>query len=285
MWALWSKVLREVRWQLTGSVLLMIGFHWIRVWIISLFPMHRFQRLLAYIPDTFLPLLPVSKEQLASVAGRIAVAYDDPLPLFTIAAWAIGRGSDAVAGEMGRGTMEMLLAQPVRRISVIGTQAVVTTLGAALIVTAMWVGTLIGINTVTLEQVVSPRLFLPAALNMFAVAYFLAGMSTLASSYGRFRSRVIGLMAVFFALSMVLKIVGLVKPELNWLLHGSFLSAYEPQILVADPHFAWSWTQPTDNGNWRWSGLSYHGILLVLGTVFYGTAIAHFCRRDLPAPL
>lgn len=281
MFALWSKAVREVRWQLVGSMVLMLGFHWIRVWIISLFPMRQFQRLLAYIPDTFLPLLPVPKEQLASVAGRIAVAYDDPLPMMVIAAWAIGRGSDAVAGEMGRGTMELLLAQPVRRLSIIGTQAVVTTLGSAAIVASMWFGTWLGIGTVTLEEAVSPKLFIPAALNFFAVAYFLAGLTTLVSSFERFRSRVIGLMAVYFAVSMVLKVVGLVKPELHWLLYGSFLTAYEPQILVAEPNFAWAWTV----GDTMWGGLSYQGILLGLGTLCYGVAVAHFCRRDLPAPL
>jgi ABC-2 type transport system permease protein len=285
MFALWSKAWREVRWQLIGSVVLMIGFHWIRVWIISLFPMRQFQRLLGYVPDAFLPLLPVPKEQLASVAGRIAIAYDDPLPMITLAAWAIGRGSDSVAGEMGRGTMELLLAQPVRRLSIIGIQAVVTTLGSALIAYAMWVGTLLGIGTVTLEDVVSPKLFLPVALNAFAVGYFLAGLTSLISSFGRFRSRVIGLMAVYFAVSMLLKVVGLVQPELHWLLHGSFLTAYEPQILVADPGFAWSWTVPNGMEGWRWGGLSYQGILLALGTLFYGVAVTHFCRRDVPAPL
>jgi ABC-2 type transport system permease protein len=285
MLALWLKAIRDVRWQLIGSVALMIGFHWIRVWIISLFPMRQFQRLLGFLPDTVLPLLPVPKEQLASVAGRIAIAYDDPLPMMTLAAWAIGRGSDAVAGEVGRGTMELLLAQPVRRLSVLGTQAAVTTIGSALIAYAMWVGTRLGIGTVALEEAVSPTLFLPAALNAFAVGYFLAGLTTLVSSFSRFRSRVIGLMAVYFAVSMVLKVVGLVKPELHWMLSGSFLSAYEPQILVAEPEFAWSWTEPTGMGGWQWGGLSYQGILLALGTLFYGIAMAHFCRRDLPAPL
>ncbi|MFO0947626.1 MAG: ABC transporter permease subunit [Planctomycetota bacterium] len=37
------------------------------------------------------------------------------------------RGSDAIAGEIDRGTMEVLLAQPIRRSTIIVTHAVVTT--------------------------------------------------------------------------------------------------------------------------------------------------------------
>lgn len=285
MFALWSKAIREVRWQLAGSVVIVFAFHWIRVWIISLFPMQRFQRLLNLVPDAFMPLLPVPKEQLATVAGRVATSFEDPLPLMVLVAWAIGRGSDAVSGELGRGTMEMMLAQPVRRISVIGTQAAVTVLGAALIAFAGWVGTSVGIQTVTLEQIVSSKLFIPASLNIFAMTFFMAGLTTLLSSYDRFRARTIGLMAGFFAVEFLIKIVGLVGSDLGWLLNGTFLTAYEPQVLVADPEFAWSFTLPASMGEWQWAGLSYHGILLGLGSVAYLLAIWHFCRRDLPTPL
>lgn len=285
MFALWSKAIREVRWQLIGSALIVFAFHWIRVWIISLFPMQRFQRLLSLVPDAFMPLLPVPKEQLATVAGRIATSFEDPLPMMVLVAWAIGRGSDAVSGEMGRGTMEMLLAQPVRRISVIGTQATVTIAGAALIAYAGWAGTSMGIQTVTLEQDVSSKLFIPASLNIFSMTFFLAGLATLLSSVDRFRARTIGLMAGFFAVEFLVKIVGLVGPDLGWMLNASFLTAYEPQVLVADPDFAWSFTVPTGDGRWQWAGLSYHAVLLGIGALAYLAAMLHFCRRDLPAPL
>ena len=84
MFALWSKAIRDVRWQLAGSMAIVLAFHWVRVWITSLFPIRQFQRLLNFIPDAFMPLLPVPKEQIATVAGRIAIAYDDPLPVMAL---------------------------------------------------------------------------------------------------------------------------------------------------------------------------------------------------------
>ncbi len=84
-------------------------------------------------------------------AGRIAAEYDDPVVLLLMTVWAISRGSDAVSGELNRGTMEMLLGQPVTRLGVISVQACVTLLGAALIAMAAWLGTCVGLATVSLD--------------------------------------------------------------------------------------------------------------------------------------
>jgi ABC-2 type transport system permease protein len=92
-------------------------------------------------------------------------------------------------------------------------------------------------------------------------------------------------MASFFAVELLLKIVGLVGPNLKWLLNCTFLTAYEPQRLVADQRFAWTFFVPLPDDHWTWGGLSYHSLLLGLGVLCYTLAMAHFCRRDLPAPL
>jgi hypothetical protein len=78
--------------------------------------------------------------------------------------------------------------------------------------------------------------------------------------------------------------VGLVGPDLSWLLNLTFLTAYEPQRLVADQSMAWAWTVPAGE-TWIWGGLAYQSVLLGLGSILYAAAAFHFCRRDLPAPL
>ena len=87
------------------------------------------------MPDSELPafvkkLMPVPIEVLASERGRLAFAYDHPLVALTMTVWAFARGSDAVSGELNRGTLEMVLAQPVRRTTVLLTHAAVTVAGA-----------------------------------------------------------------------------------------------------------------------------------------------------------
>jgi ABC-2 type transport system permease protein len=83
----------------------------------------------------------VPLSHLLSYPGRIALAYDEPIVVFTISIFAIARGSDAVSGELNRGTLEMLLAQPVSRVQVLATQAFVTLGSLLLLSLATWAGT------------------------------------------------------------------------------------------------------------------------------------------------
>src|SRR5262249_40704059 len=49
----------------------------------------------------------------------MTTGYVHPLVITTLCIWAIGRASGAIAGEIDRGTMELLLAQPVRRYRIV----------------------------------------------------------------------------------------------------------------------------------------------------------------------
>lgn len=271
--ALWRKAIGDAWLTLLGCGLLMFGFHWLFVWITSLIKLGDFRDMLDKIPPTFKRLPGISIEELATHAGRLSMAYLDPVVYFLAAAWGIARGSDSVAGELGRGTMEMLLAQPVRRIAVLGTQIAVMLGGAAVLATAAWLGTCTGLATVDLGAEVDPRLFLPAAVNLFALIGFTAGASTLVSSWDRYRWRAIGVMASFYLVEFVLKVVSRTTEQLEWVSRLTFHGAYLPQILVTRPDDAWSLSLQLD------------GQLLGLGAAAFALAAVIFCRRDLPAPL
>ncbi len=282
--AVWRKTLNESRWLLAGSVALMFTVHWLRVWISSYFALGDLKSMLSFLPEFAEQLLPVPVSQIATTVGRIAVAYDDPIVLLTITVWAISRGSDAISGELNRGTMEMLLAQPVTRLGVIGAQGAVTLLGAALLASAAWIGTSAGLATVTLEETVDPRVFIPAALNVFAMTAFLAGLTTLVSSATDIRSRTIGIVGGFYAISMIMKIIGRLVPHWDWLTYCSFFTPFEPQLLVSNSIKPWNiWTTVPDS--YVLGGLGYDGILIGLGLASYIVASIIFCHRDLPAPL
>src|SRR5207237_10006524 len=106
--------------------------------------------------DQFKDFWPVSLEQLLSYTGRIAVGYNELIIVFGVSIFAIARGSDVVSGELGRGTLEMLLAQPVSRLQVLYTQAVVT-FGCLLILCSLTVaGTAAGIHTTQVKEDLPP---------------------------------------------------------------------------------------------------------------------------------
>lgn len=275
--ALWTKSLIEARLLLVCCAALMFAFQWIFVWITSNVDLKALREFLMSLPPEYQRLAGVSVDEVATVAGRISLAYVDPVVIVLAAIWGIARGSDSVSGEINRGTMEMLLSQPVRRSAVLMTPTVITIAGAAVLAVAAWLGTYAGIATVTLNEEVSPWAYVPAATNLFALIFFVSGATTLLSSYDSYRWRTIGVMGGYYILSLVLEVMGKTVPSLSWVRNVSFLGVYEPQVLVSrflnDPHQAWMLT------------LRYDLILGGLGAACFGLALFIFCRRDVPAPL
>jgi len=283
--ALWKKTVADARWLLLGCMVFMFAVHWLRVWVSSFFTSDAVEGMLSFIPSLFEQAMPVPFSQVATPAGRIAVAYDDPIVLLLMTVWAISRGSDAVSGELNRGTMEMLLAQPVTRLGVLFTQAAVTLGGGFILASTAWMGTAVGIATIKLNDPVAASVFLPAALNLFSFTVFLAGLTTMVSSAGNFRSRTIGIVGGFYAVSMLIKIIGRVAPGWGWLTYISFFSPFEPQLLVSSPARAWSFWMIDSTHRGHLGALGYDSILIVLGLVCYLVSGVIFQRRDLPAPL
>lgn len=271
--ALWRKSWIEARLLLCCCALLLLAFHWLYVWVSSQVKLGALSDFLESLPESFRGLTGMPVRDVATVAGRLALGYLDPVVMVATAVWAIARGTDVVSGEIDRGTMEMLLAQPVRRIQMLLTQAAVTVGGAALLGLMSFVGTAAGLATVTLEKPVSAGLFVLPALNVFAMTFFLAGLATLVSSCDRYRWRSVGIMGGYYVISLLLEVLGKMVPWLGWLRYFTFLGAYEPQIMVSQPADAWA------------CSLRYDGLLLGLGLASYVAATVIFCRRDLPAPL
>ncbi|MHB0956486.1 MAG: ABC transporter permease subunit [Pirellulaceae bacterium] len=319
--ALIRKSVGEARLLLLSSAVVMFAFCWVRVWIISLLPTDRFKTIVEQFRE-FERFLPVPLEQLFTYPGRIALTYDELIVVMCVVIWAIARGSDAVAGELERGTMEVLLAQPVSRLKVLVTQSVVTVLGVAVLALASWLGVYAGIQTTWVDEPVGPPPLIwpmlgmaspeqllagetravpmaskvdaadmwPAAVNLFALGFFIAGLSTLFSSIDRYRWRTIGVVAAIYVVQLIMKIVGLASESLHWLLKLTFFTAYNPErfvsVAVHTPTAAWRVVLVDDAGDWvALAPLGYDLLLIGIGLAMYVAAAWIFCRRDLPAPV
>jgi ABC-2 type transport system permease protein len=275
--ALWRKAWIEARLLLVCCMLLLFAFQWIFVWITSMVKLGALASFVKTLPPGLQSLSGVPVNELATVAGRIGLAYVDPIVLVTSAVWAIARGSDVVSGEINRGSMELLVSQPVRRLSIYLTQSLVTTIGAALMTMSALSGTLCGLSLVTLEEPVAAMPFLPAAINFFGMTVFLGGVAAAVSACDRYRWRTIGLVGGFYVIQLMINVMGRTVKRLSWLEYTTFFGAYEPQGLIAE-----YLSEPA--GAWRML-VEYNGILLGLGLAAYALGAVIFCRRDLPAPL
>src|SRR5436309_5160843 len=165
--ALWLRTLADARGTILGCAAILFGFHWVSVWMVSSVKLPAFvQFLKSGISEWAQRTLPLPIDALLSPQGMLALVYVDPVVLFTLTVYAIARGSDAVSGQLDRGTMEMLLAQPIRRIELFVAHSGVTWAGAVVLTSAGWLGTSLGLRLVTLPESVSTSSFFPAVLNV-----------------------------------------------------------------------------------------------------------------------
>jgi len=262
----------------------------------------------------------VPLEHLMQPTGQIAIGYDKPLVFYMVMFWAIAMGSNAISGPLGRGTLEMMLAQPISRLRWIMTHGTVTLIGVLLLGIAAWGGTACGIATTSLKEepprwhvpildveITNPfvsqepryiplsektkaRYYIPASLNLVALGVFLAGLTTAVSAMGRNRSQTIGIVAGFCVIQSTIKLAAIASKDLRWMAKYTFFGAYEPQQAVyaatQTPSQAWAIFSLGAEGQYIGLGpLGMDLLLISLGILGYGIATVIFCRRDLPAPL
>lgn len=272
--AIWHKTWGDQRGLVLALVALWGVFPWLFLWLSSQIQMNAFQDvLLQAIPKDWQRLSGVPFSDVATHAGRVALAFVDPVVVLAATVWGITRGSDAVSGQLERGTMEMLLAQPVRRQAVWVTQALATTAASAALCGVLALSVCGAVAFGPWAGKVEPQRFLLPVANVFGLMVCIAGISACLSAADTYRWRTIGSMCGFYVFSLLAKLVGRMSGTFGWVGYLSFLNAYEPQRLVGDPGVSW--------GNL----LAYDGILLGLGFIAYVVGGVIFCRRDLPAPL
>lgn len=272
--ALWRRTLTDARGTILGCGLILFAFHWLFVWMVSFVNLQAFPTFLTqFLPDWAQRTLPVPVEAVGTYLGMLSLAYVDPIVLFTLTVYAIARGSDVVSGQLDRGTMEMLVAQPIRRITLFAAHSAVTCIGAVLLAAVGFCGTSLGLRLIKLPEHVPAANFLPAAANLLAFTIFLAALAGLVSSCQRYRWQTICWVGGFYIIELIIKVVSRASPKLGWLTYTTFFGAYEPSTIACEPNQA------------LLLSLRYDGVLLGLAAVAFMLSAIIFCRRDLPAPL
>lgn len=315
-----------VRKYISQSILLFLScglalfaFAWVRVWVVSLLDMGQFQTVLEQF-RRFEKYAPIEFESLFTYSGRVGMTFDEPIVILCTVIWCISRGSDVVSGELGRGTLEMMLSQPIRRSTLLLSHATVSITGLALLCLLVWGGIGVGIQTTTvresappltvtipwinldvpltseapeeleipLSERVSASTYAAATFSLFAFGFFLLGLSTMFSALDRYRWRTVGLVVAVYVLQAVMFGLGKSAESLNWLLSLTFFSCYKPQkmtsLVVSDGAQApWSLLEAIPDASLP--PLAYPMILVSLGLVAYAIALFQLTRRDLPAPV
>jgi ABC-2 type transport system permease protein len=239
----------------------------------------------------------------------LAMGMLHPIVLTLCVVWAVGRAAGAVAGEIDRGTMELLLSQPVPRNRLILAHFLVDLVVLPTIALAFFLGTQFGLAVVgdfvpdytALKNLKGPtgqpiNIPIPAhpqplevngrgelvgLSNTVALMFAISGMTLALSAAGRSRWKVTGYAVLIVVVMFVANTIGQLWEPAAFVRPLTFFFYYQPQKAMLD-------------GNWlvdlgaAWPGLprvSGIAILLSVGVVGYLLARRTFVRRDLPAPL
>jgi ABC-2 type transport system permease protein len=235
----------------------------------------------------------------------LAMGMMHPIVLSLITIWAVGRTSGAVAGELDRGTMELLMSQPVPRNRLILAHFVIDLIVLPIICLSFFAGTQFGLAIVgpfipDYTPFKEKKINLPIAIpddpqplevsgqreifglmNTCAYMFAVGGITIAISASGRSRWKVIAYSILIVVVMFVANMVGQLWPPSRFVRPLSLFFYYQPQKVMLQ-------------GNWladigtAWPGgpkISMIGVLTGVGLAGYLIALRIFTRRDLPAPL
>jgi ABC-2 type transport system permease protein len=266
---LWAKITERI----SGEILNMFSQQGISVFII--------RNIIFQGPGKIIQTLMGGESiRLDQAQDMLSIGYVHPLIQTILCVWAIGRASGAIAGEIDRGTMELLLAQPVARPRVLLAHFLVDWLAIPILCLSLWLGTWLGSSLVGLLDSATPRMrvdvwqFGPSLLNVAFLAFAVSGYTIWLSAAGRFRGRVLGLAVLVTLLQFLVNVIGQLWGVMRPLRPFTVFYYYQPQQIILNPDWA--------SDLQVWLRLT---ALLAVGTAGYLGALWTFVRRDLPAPL
>jgi ABC-2 type transport system permease protein len=325
-----GKLLRDIRVPLVVVALLLVAFQclWARV-------TERIQGQLApivfgmarasgMVPENVIkavfegparvlrPLVGGEKIKVERAQDMLTVGYVHPLIQIIFCIWAVGRAAGAIAGELDRGTMELLLAQPLARSRLILAHFCVDLIVLPILCLSLWAGTWLGVRMVSPIKVEIPpefkklslpvlpggardeedlhkqleleaRPFLPALWVVGGLMFAVSGSTLWLSALGRFRWRVLGLAIFLLLIQFLINLIGQIWDVLAPLRPLTIFYYFQPQQVILGG--SWCVTWPEWHGGKDLVSVPMLVVLFGTGLVGYGLALWTFTSRDLPAPL
>jgi ABC-2 type transport system permease protein len=202
-----------------------------------------------------------------SLPGTLTIGTQHPIAIAMLAIFAVGATSTAIAGERQDGTLEVMLARPVSRVTVYLSILIGLLLVVALVLAALLGGFVVGsalqgiLDELPVEHV--PMLWLNGFLLWSAFATFGLAASVTFDRPGP----AIGLTLAYLLINYFFEILGSLWREVDWTQEYSLFHHFQPTEILS--------------GRLDSFDLLLLGIAVVVPIVY---ALIVFPRRDLAAP-
>jgi ABC-2 type transport system permease protein len=202
----------------------------------------------------------------AKPGGILSLGFSHPLVWVLLVGFSLTLSSGALAGEVDRGTMDVLATLPLSR------AAIYTSISAALFVMASalcwfaWIGAKIGLWLTGCPDV-PMDLFAIVTCNLSTAVVMVSSLGLAISAAANRRG--VAVAAAFFVIfySFVLNFLCSLWPALRPLSFTGFLHYYAPLVVIRDEA-------------WPWANI---GVLFAEAFVCWVAGLALFVRRDIPA--
>ena len=214
-------------------------------------------------PPQFLALLNQDQRSIISAQGIVSVGYSHPFALLMMAVVAVRVSSAALAGEIGRRTMDLMAARPILRAAHVTAALAAVVAGLGILAAAAYAGTLIGLVIGPVPGVSALR-YAPVALQLWVLFACWGAIGIAVSALCREAGQAIAWTSGLMAGSFVLDYAARVWPTLAPLRPFSLFRYYEPQRVMS-------------------AGLAGHDLAVpaAVGAAALLLAYAVFSRRDL----
>ena len=220
-----------------------------------------FQALIAMIPKPVLAMMG-GEIAISSARGVLAFGHVHPFFLAIMVAWILRTTAGPLAGEIGRGTMDLIASRPVSRASHVISAWTMAIVGIALLATAAWTGTAVGLQFRTLDVTARELAVVPAMAALMFAAW--TGIGLLISATQRDAGPVIAWTGGLIVVSFVVVFLAQIWSPAETLRPFSLFTYFQPQVIVM-------------------KGVASSDALVLAGVTFAGlaAAVAAFRRRDL----
>ncbi|NQV34568.1 MAG: hypothetical protein HQ515_17880 [Phycisphaeraceae bacterium] len=137
---------------------------------------------LNFLPPFVKSMLGGEALQAGNISGLIAIGYNHPLVMILYMLYAVGVPTNLLAGEVQRGTMELILSRQTTKTQVYTCAGLITVIGMFAMVLVMFLGTVAGTTLYTFVQAVPLGDFFRIAVNAGLMASAVGGLALLASA-------------------------------------------------------------------------------------------------------
>ena len=209
----------------------------------------------------------IGSGNLFTVPGAVALGTEHPLFIAFCGIFAVGAASTAIAGERQSGTLEVILARPIRRRVFLMMHLVATLAIVALLIAALLGGMALGARMLGYAPQLNMRALPMVWLNGFLLWSAFTTFSLAASASCDRPGPATGLSLAFLLVNYFLEILGSIWTAARWTQTYSLFHHFQPSEILT--------------GHVRWFDL---GVVATAAVVPLLYALWMFPRRDLAAP-